>query len=270
MSEAAAPHNNLAPNGNGKLETKSQISHDEEAALGRQRHHADYGGDLARGETTIEYRTRGFYKHIGNPGVLGFAAHSTTLMLVSIPFMMWRGVDNPQAISTTVWFFAGIYMLITAQWCLVKGESFAYCVFGVFSAFYLSYAAILTPAFAVSTTITDASMLNNSLGIYLMIFNVIFTMIWITSFKTNVALNVVFAGVSIGVFLLGAMYFSLAGSGKYSVALSKSGGAFLFISASSGFYITFAQLLVSAGWPIELPMGDLSQFNYGLGRRKNA
>lgn len=55
MSEAApAP-----PNGNGKLETKSQISHDEESGLGRQRHHADYGGDLARGETTIEYRTRG-------------------------------------------------------------------------------------------------------------------------------------------------------------------------------------------------------------------
>lgn len=31
----------------------------------------------------------------------GFAAHSTTLMLVSIPFMMWRGVDNPQAISVS-------------------------------------------------------------------------------------------------------------------------------------------------------------------------
>lgn len=105
-------------------------------------------------------------------------------------------------------------------------------------------------------------MLNSSLGIYLMIFNIIFTMIWIVSFKTNVALNIVFAGVSIGVFLLGAMYcacpprpsvqasaycdiylraVSLSGSGSYSVALSKSGGAFLFLSASSGFYITFAQ-----------------------------
>lgn len=39
------------------------------------------------------------------------------------------------------------------------------------AAFYLSYAAILTPAFAVSSTITDASQLASGLGIYLMIWN---------------------------------------------------------------------------------------------------
>jgi len=34
------------------------------------------------------------------------------------------------------------------NWCLVKGETFAATVFGVFSGFYLSYGAILTPVSA--------------------------------------------------------------------------------------------------------------------------
>lgn len=41
---------------NGFHDLESQISKEPDT---RTRHHAAYGGDLARGETSIEYRTKG-------------------------------------------------------------------------------------------------------------------------------------------------------------------------------------------------------------------
>jgi len=42
-------------------------------------------------------------------------------------------------------FYAGLFMTLAFNWCLVKGETFSATVFGSFGGFYLSYGAILTP-----------------------------------------------------------------------------------------------------------------------------
>ncbi len=42
-------------------------------------------------------------------------------------------------------FYAGLFMMLAFNWCLVKGETFSATVFGSFSGFYLSFGAILTP-----------------------------------------------------------------------------------------------------------------------------
>ncbi len=172
-------------------------------------------------------------------------------------------------------------MLITAQWCLVKGETFAYTVFGVFcepcSFRTYSVSCVNLPLILVLFASRVLPLLCRyphpgfqrhcnlfwcewfrkrhsralqSLGIFLMVWNGAFTVraackflthlpllthaslpylpqiIFIASLRTNLALAVVFFGVAMGVFLLGAMYFTLArvelGGGGASLALALS------------------------------------------------
>ncbi len=133
----------------------------------------------------------------------------------------------------------------------------------------------------------------------------------IASLRTNIPLVVLFWGVVLGVWLRGVsklcsfshldagadpsprlqgFYEEMAklshtdpsGSASKALALSKGSGSFLFISAVSGFYLTFtrkydphdiitlrgllnrvstfAEMIESVDWPIRLPVGDLSRF----------
>jgi len=92
--------------------------------------------------------------------------------------------------------------------------------------------------------------------------------IWIASLRTNIALMIVFLGVILGVWCLAGMYISLArlaqvepsGSMSVAIACSKAGGAWLFISACSGFYLTLVGFIESTDFPFTLPVGDLSRF----------
>lgn len=74
-----------------------------------------------------------------------------------------------------------------------------------FFRFYLSFAAILTPAFNVAATYsgaagsaTSVAAELESLCTFLYVWNGAFMVIWIASFKTNLALNILFFGVVAG------------------------------------------------------------------------
>ncbi|CEQ39618.1 SPOSA6832_01162, partial [Sporobolomyces salmonicolor] len=122
---------------------------------------------------------------------------------------------------------------------MTKGETFSSTVFGVFGGFYFSYAAILTPAFGVAAAFAnDAAGLNNALAIFLFVFNGFsaFICIFLASLRTNICLVVLFFGVVMG-----------------------GGGAFLFISSCSGFYLVLVQIFESVDMPFVLPVGDLAR-----------
>ncbi|GAA5854335.1 hypothetical protein JCM8547_001785 [Rhodosporidiobolus lusitaniae] len=91
--------------------------------------------------------------------------------------------------------------------------------------------------------------------------------IWLTSFRTNVCLWLLFFGVVMGVWLLAGSYVvaaNLASQGLTTSStlrgLQKGGGAFLFISAVAGFYLVVLQMFESVDFPFVLPVGDLSHF----------
>ncbi|KAK4703235.1 uncharacterized protein P7C70_g2982, partial [Phenoliferia sp. Uapishka_3] len=252
------------------FEDKNQAGFRDGGELGQNHTRVHHNEDLGR-EARIPGppgpNPHGFY------GQIGLAAHAVTLMLLATQFMGWRGVNSPQVYVGNLWFFAGLYMFTTAQWCLIKGETFAYLVFGVFSGFYLSFAAVLTPAFGVAaaymgeagTSSSGAAELQ-SLAIFLLVWNGAFTIIFIASLRTNICLVIVFFGVIMGVWLLAGMYLQLAsvaqaagqGSASMAVKLSQAGGAFLFLSACSGFYLVVVQLFESVDMPFKLPVGNMA------------
>jgi succinate-acetate transporter protein len=58
-------------------------------------------------------------------------------------------------------------MVVSAQWELVLGNSFAYTVLSAFGLFYAGYGAIITPSFGVKASYGDDMIgYNNALGFW--------------------------------------------------------------------------------------------------------
>lgn len=63
----------------------------------------------------------------------------------------------------------GIGMVISAQWELLLGNTYAYTVLSAFGLFYGGFGAIITPFFGVAATYgTDTAQYNNALGFFVL------------------------------------------------------------------------------------------------------
>ena len=63
----------------------------------------------------------------------------------------------------------GIGMVISAQWELILGNTYAYTVLSAFGFFYGGFGAIITPLFGVASSYgTDTVEYNNALGYFVL------------------------------------------------------------------------------------------------------
>lgn len=63
----------------------------------------------------------------------------------------------------------GIGMVVSAQWELVLGNTYAYTVLSAFGFFYGGFGAIITPFFGVSASYgNDTAEYNNALGYFVL------------------------------------------------------------------------------------------------------
>lgn len=63
----------------------------------------------------------------------------------------------------------GIGMVISAQWELVLGNTYAHTVLSAFGFFYGGFGAIITPLFGVTASYgTDTAEYNNALGFFVL------------------------------------------------------------------------------------------------------
>ncbi|KAL8666772.1 MAG: hypothetical protein Q9202_001310 [Teloschistes flavicans] len=117
-------------------------------------------------------------------------------------------------------------MVISAQWELVLGNTYAYTVLSAFGFFYGGFGAIITPFFGVTASYgSDTAQYNNALGFFVL-----------------------------------ASYFATAdGHSSAGVALKKAGGAFAFMSGMLGYY-TVGNLMCQQAMFFSFPMGDTSRF----------
>jgi succinate-acetate transporter protein len=80
----------------------------------------------------------------------GFA---TSLLTVSLAMMGFRGVSNQTVFVGDLCFVACIALLISAQWEMVRGNTFSYTVLSAFGMFYPLYPPKrrdLNPVFCLS------------------------------------------------------------------------------------------------------------------------
>ncbi|KAM0715787.1 hypothetical protein Q7P37_008301 [Cladosporium fusiforme] len=201
---------------------------------------------------------------IGNPTPLAMGGFATTLLTLSLSMMGFRGVHTQTVFVGDLCFAAGIGMLISAQWEIVRGNTFTYTVLSAFGLFYGGYGATLIPAFGI---IERYGGLNaeyyNAVGFFVLIWAVLDVIFIIASLRMNVVLIGVFTTIFLCFSLDAASYFALAdGHTAASTALLKTAGAFGFISGLLGFY-TVAHYLFDENLGVVLPMGDTSRFFKG-------
>ncbi|KAM3437333.1 hypothetical protein MY4824_003874 [Beauveria thailandica] len=89
-------------------------------------------------------------RHLANPSPLGFGGFATTLMTLSLSMMGFRGVANQTVFVSNLCFLAGLGLLISAQWEMMKGNTFAYTVLAAFGLYYGGYGMLLMPSLGVS------------------------------------------------------------------------------------------------------------------------
>lgn len=108
---------------------------------------------------------------LGSPTALAIGAFSTTLTTLSLALMGFRGVSVTNAFIGDFFGVAGIGMVITAQWEIVLGNTYAYTVLSAFGLFYAGFGFIITPFFGVAASYeggASSAEYNNALGFFVL------------------------------------------------------------------------------------------------------
>ncbi|CAG8930542.1 unnamed protein product [Penicillium salamii] len=207
------------------------------------------------------------------------AGFATTLLTLSLAMMEFRGVSVQNVFIGNFCFVGCIALLISAQWEIVRGNTFGYTVLSAFGLFYGGYGAILLPTFGIADSYGGhTTEYYNSMGFFVLIWTVLNTLFLIASFSMLVLalLSILLLSdpfprnmVYFGTFIAIEVCFGLDATANFvradghialSATIMKIGGAFGFIAGLLGFYIV-AHDLCQDSLPVRLPMGDAASLS---------
>lgn len=168
-------------------------------------------------------------------------------------------------------------MIIGSFLEFILGNTFPFVVFGSFGAFWLTFAATLTPFYNASIAYqpdepftSAANPTFNATFAYFQVYMGVLCFVYlIIALRTNIIFVLIFAllvpafGCLAGVFFYAALETA-------APTLQTSAGALTFVVSLLGWYLFFVQLLASVDFPLNLPVGDLSRFIKGASERTKA
>lgn len=184
--------------------------------------------------------------------------------------------------SGVYYFFGGLLMIIGSVLEFILGNTFPFVVFGSFGAFWLAYAATLTPYFNASIaydpqnpTASSADPTFEETFAFFHIYMGLLCFIYlICSIRTNICFVLIFLSLVPAFGLLAASYWKLAEgtpeAAKIALTCQHAAGGLVFAVCLLGWYLLAVQLLAAVDFPINLPVGDLSGVIKGASKRKPA
>ncbi|KAK4049983.1 hypothetical protein OIV83_003807 [Microbotryomycetes sp. JL201] len=203
-------------------------------------------------------------KRLGNPTPLGVASFLLCLTPFSCDLMGWGGTTtNAGAVTIGAFYFIGglgLYLAGLLEWVL--GNTFPATVFSTFGGFWLAFAFLLDPTKGIAETLGATSVdYNAGLALYLVWWAVLVLIYFIASLRTNVVFALLFFFLELVFDLLIAAYFNISKSNVGNLtSILKAAGAFAFLTCACGWYLLLVLTLGSTGFPLALPVGDLSGF----------
>ncbi|KAJ5350818.1 GPR1/FUN34/YaaH-class plasma membrane protein [Penicillium brevicompactum] len=218
------------------------------------------------------HRQTSLTKNLGNPTPLGLGAFVLTTTPLSCCLMAWRGATGGGAAFTGVLIlFGGVLLVLSSILEFVIGNTFSSVVFGHLGAFCLAFGASMTPAFNSAAPYSPSTMdtlaglhspgFLNTFAFFFLFMGLLMLIYALCATRTNAVYVAIFTSLILVFTLLAAAYWKL---GKEDAVagnrLTVGGGAALFFASMLGFYLLTAQLLDSVGFPLSLPVGDLSRF----------
>ena len=183
----------------------------------------------------------------GNPGALGipvFVAGSVALALALVGYVPSGAVGAPLAIIA---FATGLGLTLATVWAAAVGQSAVASVFGIFGAFWLSYAGLVLGLLHNWFAITPDAVVHTQ-GLFLITWIVIIGMLTISTLRLPLAFTAVFALVEL------ALVFVLIGTINASPNMLKAGGVVVLLFAAIGVYIYYSVGSAITGGP-DIPLG---------------
>ncbi len=184
-----------------------------------------------------------------DPGPLGLAGFAmTTFVLSMYNSHLVSPVGQPVVLGLAL-AYGGIAQLLAGMWEFRTGNTFGAVAFTSFGAFWLSFWAI-NVFYAPLLVVGHA---HNDIALYLYAWAIFTTYMWVASFRTSAAVNLVF-------FLLAITFFLLAiGNAGLNTSVIKAGGYVGLATAIVAWYASFAAVTNSTFGRTVLPVMPLSR-----------
>ncbi|KAK1453533.1 hypothetical protein CMEL01_05192 [Colletotrichum melonis] len=203
--------------------------------------------------------------HIIPQSPFGYGAFATTLMTLSLANMGIRNIENQAVFIANLCFLAGLGLLVSAQWEMVRGNTFAYTTLIAFGlklpAFYYGgYGFLLIPSIGIVDSYGGKTeQYYTAFGLYLAVWSLFNLFFFIAAFATNVANVIVYGGLELSYTMnCSANFLFASGNAAAGGTLAKIAGGFGFVAALAGFYVMAAEFCGEV-LPFHVPLGDLSQ-----------
>ncbi|KAL7926431.1 GPR1/FUN34/yaaH family domain-containing protein [Trichoderma austrokoningii] len=219
----------------------------------------------------------------GNPTPIALVGFLMALTPLSCALMGWRGAGADGSATIPVYFFqGGVLMTLGGLLEWILGNSFSAVVFCTFGTFWLSYGGVLNPSFAAFSSFAaeneagaeglKTTGFNAGLGFWFLFMGLLCIIFLICSLRTNVAFFVIFLSLAIAFGLLTGAFWAQAedwtGNAHYAHKLLVGAGASAFVTCLAGWYILLAISLAIVDFPIQIPVGDLSNVVKGRSIRE--
>src|SRR4051795_11828921 len=159
----------------------------------------DAGTGRMTSEEPMQSRSETGWK-VADPGPLGLAAFALTTFVIS---MFNSGIMDAKAepiVFALALAYGGLAQLLAGMWEFRTGNTFGAVAFTSYGAFWLSFWAFEQ---FYADSVTNATVLNHALGLYLITWGIFTTYMWVASLRVSVAVMIVFALLATTFLVLG-------------------------------------------------------------------
>jgi succinate-acetate transporter protein len=184
---------------------------------------------------------------IADPAPLGLAGFALTTFCLSAVNAGWVHKGTEPIVLGLALAYGGLAQLLAGMWEFKKGNTFGATALASYGAFWLSFWAFVT-FYSTKVPKADAAQ---AVGLFLFAWGLFTLYMWVASFKTTAAVNLVFLLLTITFFLLAF------GEWGGSSGLTKLGGWLGIITALAAWYASFAGVVNSTFGKIVLPTRPL-------------
>jgi succinate-acetate transporter protein len=167
---------------------------------------------------------------IADPAPLGLAGFALTTFVLSMFNAGLVDAKGEPIVLGLALAYGGVAQLLAGMWEFTKGNTFGATAFSSYGAFWISFWAYVT---FFATKIPEGNR-GSAVGLYLIAWGIFTTYMWVASFRTTAAVNLVFLLLAITFFVLGI------GDAVGNDTISKLGGWLGLATAVAAWYASFA------------------------------
>lgn len=200
-------------------------------------------------------------KKLANPAPLGLGAFALTTFVLSCINLKVLDITAPNLVVALALGYGGLVQLLAGMWEMAVGNTFGATALSSFGGFWISFGCILTPAFGIVDSYTDAktgvSSFNEVFALYLWAWFIFTSLCMLLTLRSTVAFASLFITLDIA-FLFLALSQQYAVSAVSAAAhFQTAGGAFGIAAAFLAWYNMFAGMADETNFWFAIPVSHM-------------